>query len=455
MTSFIVTAHGRPLSGIARVPGDKSIGHRALLFSALADGAVEISGLGGGADNARTRRAIEQMGASVEVASSGSVVVRGVGVDGLRAPSEAIDCGNSGTTMRLLCGVAAGQKFSTQLCGDESLTGRPMKRVAEPLGRMGAKITGGPGPSGKAGEIYPPLTVTGGALRGIDFSSPVASAQVKSAVVLAGLWASGRTTVREPERSRDHTERMLSSMGAPIHVQKDRAIVIDPSGWDRKLWARPVVVPGDPSAAAFMVAAALVAGVERISVADVCVNETRTGFLDVLSEMGALIEQEARREGEGAGAGEPTADLVASRGAADRLTGTVVAGELTVRAIDELPILAIIAARATGTTEFRDAAELRVKESDRIATTCGMLRALGVEVRDWQDGFAVEGLAGRPFRAARIDARGDHRIAMAGAVAGLAADGPVRIDDCDNVATSFPRFVDVLRGIGGQIAVED
>jgi 3-phosphoshikimate 1-carboxyvinyltransferase len=448
VTSFIVTPSGRPLSGIARVPGDKSIGHRALLFSALADGAVEINGLGGGADNARTRRAIEQMGVGVEVTASGTVMVRGVGVDGLRAPTEPIDCGNSGTTMRLLCGVVAGQKFSTELSGDESLTSRPMKRVAEPLGKMGAKITGGPG--AKAGEIYPPLRVTGGALRGIDYASPVASAQVKSAVILAALWAQGRTTVKEPERSRDHTERMLAGMGAPIRVGADGVIAIEPAGWNRKLAARPVVVPGDPSAAAFMVAAALVAGVERIAVADVCVNETRTGFLDAIAAMGGLVEQEARSEG----MGEPTADLVASRGAADHLAGTIVAGELTVRAIDELPILAIVAARAKGTTEFRDAAELRVKESDRIATTCKMLRALGVEVRDWEDGFAVEGLAGKPFKAARIDARGDHRIAMAGAVAGLAAEGPVRIDDCDNVATSFPRFVDVLRDLGGDIAVE-
>jgi 3-phosphoshikimate 1-carboxyvinyltransferase len=434
---------------VARVPGDKSIGHRALLFSELADGSAEIRGLGGGVDNERTRRAIEQLGAAVQTRPGGVVAVRGGGVDGLRAPTDAIDCGNSGTTMRLLCGLAAGQSFTSVLLGDESLSRRPMRRVAEPLGRMGATIVGGGGAVG--GEIYPPLTIRGGGLRGIEFSSPVASAQVKSAVTLAALWAETRTVVQEPVRSRDHTERMLAYMGAPIAIGEGGAIVIDPERWDRRLVPQPIAVPGDPSAAAFLVAAALVGGVDRIAVSDVCVNETRTGFLDVLAAMGARVEQEARNDA----GGEPTADLVASRGAADELAGTVVASQLTVRAIDELPILAIVAARATGVTEFRDAAELRVKESDRIATTCAMLRALGVEVDDWQDGFAVEGLAGAPFSAALIDARGDHRIAMAGAIAALAATGPVRIHDVDNVSTSFPHFVDVLRGIGVDIAVEE
>jgi 3-phosphoshikimate 1-carboxyvinyltransferase len=322
-----------------------------------------------------------------------------------------------------------------------------MHRVSEPLGRMGASITGRPG--NREGELYPPLTIRGGALRGIQFSSAVASAQVKSAVILAALYADGRTVVDEPARSRDHTERMLAHMGAPISIRADGAILVDPTHWDRSCSGGRLAVPGDPSAAAFLVAAALVAGVDRIEVRHVCVNDTRTGFLDVLAQMGALVEHEARNDA----AGEPTADLVASRGAADVLSGTVVAGPLTVRAIDELPILAVIAARATGVTQFRDAAELRVKESDRIATTCEMLRAFGVETSEQPDGFSVEGRAGAPFRAATIHAHGDHRIAMSAAIAALAADGPVRIEDIENVATSFPQFVDTMRRLGAEIDV--
>lgn len=448
MTSFSITPTGAPLLGIARVPGDKSISHRALMFSALADGETAIRGLGSGADNARTRRAIEQMGAQVRDEPSGAIVVTGAGLDGLRGPADAIDCGNSGTSMRLLCGLLAGQSFDSTLTGDESLSRRPMRRIAGPLGLMGATIEGRDGP--KPGEIYPPLTVRGSALSGIEFESPVASAQVKSAVILAALYADGPTVVREPARSRDHTERMLAHMGAPLTVGGDAAITLDPSGWDRRLAAGRVDVPGDPSSAAFVLCAALVAGVERIAVADVCVNETRTGFYDALIAMGAMVEQEARNDS----GGEPTADLVASRGAGDGLRGTVVSGELTVRAIDELPILAVVAARADGATEFRDAAELRVKESDRIATTVAMLRSFGVEVDERDDGFTVHGQGDRALKAARIDAAGDHRIAMSGAVAALAADGPVRIDDVDNVMTSFPRFAEVMNELGAQIAVE-
>lgn len=448
MTSFSITPNNKPLIGIARVPGDKSISHRSLMFSALADDATTIRGLGSGHDNARTRRAIELLGVRVKDAASGALVVAGAGVDGLRAPARAIDCGNSGTTMRLLCGLLAGQTFDATLIGDESLGRRPMLRVAGPLRQMGAAIDGRTGD--KPGEVYPPLSVRGSKLSGIEFSSAVASAQVKSAVILAALYAEGATTIREPARSRDHTERMLSHMGAPLRVGGDGAIVVDPTGWDRALSGGRIDVPGDPSSAAFILSAALVAGVERIAVADVCVNETRTGFYDVLIAMGAMVEQEARNDSRG----EPTADLVASRGAGDGLRGTVVSGELTVRAIDELPILAVVAARADGVTEFRDAAELRVKESDRIATTVAMLRNLGVQVQERDDGFSVEGLAGAPFSSARIDAAGDHRIAMSGAVAALAADGPVRIDDVDNVMTSFPRFADVLSELGADITVD-
>jgi 3-phosphoshikimate 1-carboxyvinyltransferase len=447
VTSFTVRPQSKPLIGIARVPGDKSVSHRALMFSALASEPTTIRGLGSGSDNRRTRRAIEQMGAQVSQHPSGAVVVSGVGVDGLRAPDEVIECGNSGTSMRLLCGLLAGQGFDAILTGDESLSRRPMRRVTGPLAQMGARIEGAGGD--RPGEVYPPLAILGARLAGIDFSSPVASAQVKSAVLLAGLYADGVTRVREPARSRDHTERMLSHMGAPLRVAADNSISIDPAGWDRTLRGGRIDVPGDPSSAAFILCAALVAGVERIAVADVCVNETRTGFFDVLIEMGAMVEQEARNDS----GSEPTADLVASRGAGDGLRGTVVSGELTVRAIDELPILAVVAARADGVTDFRDAAELRVKESDRITTTVAMLRSLGVSVEERDDGFSVQGMAGAPFSSARIDAAGDHRLAMSGAVAALAADGPVQIDDVDNVMTSFPRFSDVLRELGADVSI--
>jgi len=449
MRSFVVTPAEAPLDGRVAVPGDKSIGHRALLFSALCDGRSRLRGLGGGADNQSTRRAIEAMG--VEVSDDrGQLVVRGAGVDGLTAPRDTIDCGNSGTTMRLLAGVLAGQRFAATLTGDDSLRRRPMRRVVDPLAAMGARIEGAAG--SKPGEVYPPLRVAGrgerAALQAIDYVLPVASAQVKSAVLLAGLWADGRTQVTEPGPTRDHTERMLARLGAPIGRAADGVAWVDTRGWDRRLTAGELVVPGDPSSAAFVVAAALVAGAGRVVIDQVCVNPTRTGFLDVVAAMGGQVARE--REG-GGERGEPTADLVvAGRGG---LAATVVSGALTVRAIDEIPVLAVLAARADGVTEFRDAGELRVKESDRIATTAAMVRALGAEVDEQRDGFSVRGRAGRPFTSCRVDAAGDHRIAMAAAVAGLAADGPVRVDDVDNVTTSFPGFATLLGGLGAPISI--
>jgi 3-phosphoshikimate 1-carboxyvinyltransferase len=448
MSFFKVEPTTSPLLGTARIPGDKSVGHRSLLFGALADGPVTIQGLSGGKDNQRSRHAMAAMGVRIEDLPTGQVRVHGVGVDGLQAPERTIDCGNSGTTMRLLAGLLAAQPFDSILAGDDSLSVRPMRRVADPLMEMGAKISG---PSGKvADEMYPPLQITGltqQRLHGIRYEQPVASAQVKSALLLAGLFADSATEVIEPGQSRDHTELMLAKMGAPIVVDGNR-IRIDPVGWDRKLGASEIQVPGDPSSAAFLIAAALVGGVERMSVNHVCVNRRRTGFLDVLSNLGALVEQESRSEG----AGDPVADLVVSHGAADRLAGTVISGDLTVRSLDELPILAVVAARATGTTDFQDAKELRFKESDRIATTCSMLRKLGVEVDERPDGFSVEGLAGAPFQACEIDAHGDHRIAMSAVIAGLGADGPVRVNDVDNVATSFPTFVTTLTELGATLS---
>lgn len=447
MKSYIVQPNGTPLMGSARIPGDKSIGHRALLFGALADGEVLIKGLSGGQDNERTRQAMAALGAHSEELPTGQVRMQGVGLRGLQAPKAAIDCGNSGTTMRLLSGVLAAQAFDSVLVGDSSLSLRPMRRISDPLGQMGASITGEVG--AKEGEIYPPLRISGlgdRRMEAIEYVQKVASAQVKSAILLAGLYADGVTRVIEPGASRDHTESMLAHMGAPLSVE-DNVITLDTRGWDGLLQAGPVAVPGDPSSAAFVVAAALVAGVERVGVYDVCMNRRRTGFLDALGELGGRVEQECRSETSGGA----VADLVVSYGAADHLVGARIEGEMVLRALDELPILAIVAARAHGVSEFRDAAELRVKESDRIATTCQMLRNLGVEVEERPDGFSLEGLAGAPFKACEIESHGDHRIAMSGVIAGLAADGPVRVNDVANVATSFPGFVETFNALGAQI----
>ena len=443
MTSWRVEP-ARDLAGAVSVPGDKSIGHRAVLFAALTDGVCPVEGLSGGEDNRRTIAALAALGVRIEVEPDGTRArVRGVGLDGLRRAGAPLDCGNSGTSMRLLAGLLAGQGFDTTLVGDEYLTRRPMRRVIEPLAKMGARITGAPGT--KPGEVYPPLVL--GAvdrLDGIAYDLPVASAQVKSAVILAGLRAAGTTTVREPGPTRDHTERMLAALGAPIHRPAAGAIVVEPDGWDRRLRAQPFVVPGDPSSSAFLVAAGILAGSPAgVTVRGVCVNPTRTGFLDALAAMGARVGVENPRDA----GGEPVADLVAAR--ATSLRAVELGGELIVRAIDEVPILAVIAAFAEGTTVVRDAGELRVKESDRVATTVRMLRAFGVEAEELPDGLVVQG--GRPLRAGRVESAGDHRIAMAGAIAALAADGVSEIADVANVATSFPSFVALVNELGAEI----
>jgi 3-phosphoshikimate 1-carboxyvinyltransferase len=433
------------LTGKIQVPGDKSIGHRALLFSLLCSEPVRITGLGDGADNGRSARAIARLGARVS-REGDQVVVVGTGLT-LSAPTEAIDCGNSGTTIRLLCGLLAGQGFATTLIGDESLSRRPMGRVAVPLRLMGAQITG----SGDHGLLVAPLTVgpAPGPLIGIEYLMPVASAQVKSAVVLAGLFADGKTVVIEPGPSRDHSERLLAHLGAPITASGKR-VEVDPAGWDRRLRGGHIIVPGDPSSSAFWLVAALITGSGGLDLPGVCVNPTRVGFVDVLRAMGARVALDNLRQA----GGEPVADLRVEAGDACALAGCDIGADLAVRCIDEIPILAVAAARARGITHIRDAAELRVKESDRIDTTCAMLRAFGIEVETFEDGLIIRGRPDRPLRAAEVDAAGDHRIAMAAAIAALVAEGPTRIDDVDNVATSYPGFVAALQLLGGEIKVE-
>jgi 3-phosphoshikimate 1-carboxyvinyltransferase len=450
MTAFIVDPVTAPLRGEVRVPGDKSIGHRALLFALLTNEPVLISGLGDGADNGRSAKAIGALGASIERHGAGLRVI-GTGLDGMRAPAAPIDCGNSGTSIRLLCGLIAGQRFATTLFGDESLSKRPMRRVAEPLRAMGVSIAG---EHDARGDLVPPLVVgpANGPLTAISYQLPMASAQVKTAVVLAALYADGVSTIIEPGPSRDHTERMLTFFGAPVRaavIDGRPTATVDTRGWDRRLGGGEVVVPGDPSSAAFLVVAALLAGAHEVRVQNVCMNPTRTGFLDVLAAMGAQVSAEQRGDG-----AEPTADLVV-RGPAAALRATEIGGDLVVRSLDELPVLAVAAAFAHGTTTIRDAEELRVKESDRIATTCAMLRAFGVTCEETRDGFSVVGSGGRPLGAgAAVDASGDHRIAMAAAVAALGASGPAHIGDADNVATSYPGFVAALRQLGATLHVE-
>jgi 3-phosphoshikimate 1-carboxyvinyltransferase len=446
----------RPLSGTIAIPGDKSIGHRALLFSLLSTTPVRVLGLGDGADNGRSARAVTALGGAIQ-RDGAALVIRGTGLDAMQAPAAAIDCGNSGTTIRLLCGLLAGQRFATTLVGDESLSKRPMRRVSEPLAAMGASITRagtgagtGPGAGPGAGtDITPPLVIgpARGRLTAIDYALPMASAQVKSAILLAGLWADGATAVTEPGPTRDHSERMLAYLGAPL-TTSGRRTVIDTRGWDRRLAGDGFEVPGDPSSAAFLVVAALVAGAHEVRLPSICVNPTRTGFLDAIAAMGGMVSLESPRH---AGP-EPIADLVV-RGPPPGLHATEIAGDLAVRAIDELPVLAVLAARAHGTTTVRNAEELRVKESDRVATTCAMLRAFGIACEPRHDGFTVEGRPDRPLTAAAVHSDGDHRIAMAAAIAGLVADGPTQIADADNVATSYPGFAAALAQLGAAITV--
>jgi 3-phosphoshikimate 1-carboxyvinyltransferase len=443
MKLFVEPAQ-QPLSGTVTIPGDKSIGHRALLFSLLSATPVRVRGLGDGADNGRSAKAITALGARIERSPGvDAFTITGPGLDAFHAPPSPIDCGNSGTTIRLLCGLLAGQRFATTLFGDESLSKRPMRRVIEPLAKMGALITG----PGQGDDITPPLVVgpATGPLAAIDYTLPMASAQVKTAILLAGLYADGATSVTEPGPSRDHSERMLAYLGAPITVE-GRRTTIDTRTWDRQLAGSDFEVPADPSSAAFLVAAALVVGARGVRLPNVCVNPTRTGFLDAITAMGgSVVVENLRTDGP-----EPIADLFLA-GREQLLNGIEIAGDLAVRSIDELPILAVLAARARGTTTVRDAEELRVKESDRIATTCAMLRAFGVECEVRPDGFVVEGTSGRPLRAGKVHADGDHRIAMAGAVAALVAEAPSEIDDADNVATSYPGFAAALTSLGANV----
>jgi 3-phosphoshikimate 1-carboxyvinyltransferase len=426
------------VGGRITVPGDKSISHRALMLGAIAEGTTTVRGFLASEDCLATQAALEAMGVAIERHEDGRVLIDGVGPNGLRPPAEMLDLGNSGTAIRLLMGLLAGQPFDSTLTGDASLRQRPMERVAAPLRQMGARIT-------TAAGGRPPVAIEGGApLRGIDYPLPMASAQVKSALLLAALFATGTTTVRSPGPSRDHTERMLESMGVRLGRASDGAGHTVSLAGPATLRAGEVLVPGDFSSAAFFVVAGCLAARDGLVVENVGINPTRTGLLTILREMGADIELRNERF---VGA-EPVADLEVVQ---SDLRGIVVRPELVPLAIDEFPILFIAAAAANGTTVVSGAAELRKKETDRIAVMARALEAVGIEVEERPDGAHIVG--GR-MRGGTVDSRGDHRIAMSFAVAGVRAEAPIEILNTAEVATSFPNFLDVARAAGLTVGAE-
>lgn len=417
----------RPLRGELEVPGDKSIGHRAVMLGAVARGETRIENLSRGADNSSTVAAFRRMGVEFR-REDGALCIEGRGWDGLRPPQETIDCGNSGTTMRLLTGLLAGRPFAATLDGDGSLRSRPMKRVIDPLTRMGARVAGRDGRA--------PLEIEGGGLHGIAYSSPVASAQVKSAVLLAGLQARGETRFEEPCRSRDHTEIMAREFGAAVESAGPEVVVRG----GQELSGTRLKVPGDMSSAAFLAVAAAALPGSDLCVRGVGCNPTRSGAMEVLRSMGADLEMTQVREENG----EPVADLRIRGG---RLEGTEVPADLAPRTIDEYPVLFVAAALARGCTLFRYVGELRFKESDRIAVMSRELAKLGVKVEERGDDVAVEG-ADR-LRGASVESHGDHRVAMALTVAGLSAEGGVLLSGEECVGVSFPGFFESLGKIGG------
>jgi len=428
VTKLRAARSASPLRGERVPPGDKSISHRALIFSCLAEGESRVSGLLESADVRATANACRQLGMGIRH-EDGAWLLEGVGAGGLQPPRSALDMGNSGTAMRLLTGVLAAQPFESELFGDASLSRRPMRRIVEPLESMGARID-------TAAGGRPPLRIHGNpGLRGIDYASPIASAQVKSCLLLAGLYASDCTTVSEPQKSRDHTERMLPAFGVELH---------GPCGvrGGSRLRGAEVRVPADISSAAFLlVAAALVPGSDLL-LRDVGTNETRDGIVHVLRAMGADLELLDRRTF----GGEPVADLRIRY--AGRLRGVEIPVEQIPTLIDELPVILALAATAEGTTRLRGAAELRVKESDRLAVMARGMRTLGVTLEEFDDGMDV---AGGPVSGGAVDGAGDHRCAMSFCVLGQVARAPVEVSRCENIDTSYPGFVEDVSAVGGNI----
>lgn len=417
----------RMIRGEISVPGDKSISHRSIMLGSIARGTTTVRGFLRGEDNIATLDAFRVMGIGIDDDGE-TLSIEGKGLYGLSEPTDVLDCGNSGTSMRLLTGLLAPQKFYSVLTGDRYLRKRPMKRVVEPLGRMGACIFG------RDGGEKAPLSIVGKDLKGIAYTSPVASAQVKSSLMLAGLYADGETRVVEPHLSRDHSERMFRYFGADIETGPAGVVVRG----GRELEGREIIVPGDISSAAFFIVAALIVPDSELLIKGVGVNPTRTGLIDILLSMGASIELVDQREQ----SGEPVADILVR---SSRLKGVAISGEVVTRAIDEFPVICVAAALAEGTTTVREARELRVKETDRIAAMATNLGKVGVKVVETDDGMEIEGV--NSLMGGTVDSFGDHRIAMSMLVAGLAATGGITVNDVECIATSFPNFIYLLEQV--------
>jgi len=434
MTLTYKVEPGGALTGRIRVPGDKSISHRSIMLGAIAEGVTRVSGFLEGEDALATMNVFRALGVGIDGPERGNVTVHGVGLRGLKAPPTVLDCGNSGTSMRLLCGLLAGQNFDCELTGDASLRRRPMQRVAAPLGQMRAEVR-----TAEGGR--PPLKLMGASnLRGIEYRMPIASAQVKSALLLAGLYARGRTCITEPAPTRDHTERMLAAFGYP--VERNGGTVCVTGGGE--LTATSIDVPADISSAVFFMVGASIAPGSDLTLEHVGVIPTRAGAIDILRLMGANIELINQRQA----SGEPVADIRVRHA---ELKGIEIPVELVPLAIDEFPVLFVADANARGVTVLRGAEELRVKESDRIQVMADGLRALGIAAEPAADGMLVTG--GR-YGGGVVDSHGDHRVAMAFAIAALRAGAPIAITDCANVATSFPGFVELARAAGLKIKSE-
>ena len=426
MTSITITP-AASIRGEITVPGDKSISHRSIMLGAIARGTTSVRGFLRGGDNMATMGAFRSMG--VEIADDGeTVVIQGKGLHGLSEPGDVIDCGNSGTTIRLITGLLAGQSFFSVVTGDQYLRKRPMKRVVEPLTRMGARILGR-----NQGSLAP-LAISGGALNAIGYESPVSSAQVKSAVMLAGLYADGDTSVREPSLSRDHSERMFRLFGASLEIFNNGVTVKG----GVELRGQDIVVPGDISSATFFMVAALITPGSELLIRNVGVNPTRTGAIDILRSMGGDIELLEPREV----SGEPVADILVR---SSRLKGCTISGSVVPRAIDEFPAICVAAACAEGVTTVSDARELRVKETDRITAMAVNLRCLGVTVTEREDGMSITGV--ERLLGGSVQSFGDHRIAMSFSVAALVSSGSITISDTECVSTSFPTFFPLLEQV--------
>jgi len=433
LTLFHTTPGGK-LTGETRVPGDKSISHRSIMLGSLAVGRTEIDGFLEGEDSLATLNAFRSLGVNITGPQNGHVTIDGVGMQGLQAPIGPLDLGNSGTSMRLLAGLLSAQPFPIELTGDASLNQRPMKRVTEPLTKMGADII-----SSDSGT--PPIKISGGSsLQGIDYTLPVASAQIKSCLLLAGMYAQGETRITQPAPTRDHTERMLQGFGYPIETHKD-SVIIQGGG---SLQAATIDIPGDISSAAFFIVGATIAPDSSLLLKHVGVNPTRLGVITLLKMMGADIQIVNERDVNG----EPVADIMIK---AAKLRGINIPQDQVPLAIDEFPILFIAAACAEGETRLTGARELRVKESDRIQTMADGLKILGIDATSLDDGIVIKG---GQINGGKVNSHGDHRIAMSFAIAAFAATGGIDIEDCDNVNTSFPHFVDLAKKLGLSISLQ-